>query len=48
MTMKEKEMLLYKTKRYLQRKIQLKVPHRKILVTMQEQINLKDLEIRNP
>ena len=48
MTMKEKKMLLYKTKRYLQRKILLKVPHRNMLVTIEEQINLKDLEIRNP
>ena len=31
-------MLLYKTKRYLQRKILLKVPQRNILVTIQEQI----------
>ena len=47
MTLKEKQMLLYKTKRHLQRKILLKVPLRNILVTLQEQITLKHWEIRN-
>ena len=40
MTLKEKK--ICKTKRYLQRKILLKVPQRNILVTMQEQITVKD------
>ena len=48
MKSKEKKMLLYKTKRYLQRKILLKVPQRNILVTIEEQIALKDRKIRNP
>ena len=48
MTLKEKKMLLYKTKRYLQRKILLKVPQRNIPVTILEQITLKDWEIRKP
>ena len=48
MTLKEKKMLFYKTKRYLQRKILLKVPQRNIQVTIEEQITLKDREIRNP
>ena len=47
MTMKEKKMLLYKIKRYLQRKMLLKVPQRNVVVTIQEQITLKDWEIRN-
>ena len=48
MTLKKKKMLLYKTKRYFQRKILLKVPQRNILVTIQKQINLKHREIRHP
>ena len=48
MTLKEKKMLLYKTKRYLQRKILLKVSQKNILVTIQDQITLKDQEIGNP
>ena len=48
MTLKEKKMLLYKTKRYLQRVILLKVPHRNILVMIREQITIRDREIRNP
>ena len=48
MTLKEKRMLLYKTKRYLQKKKLLKIPQRNILVTIQDQITLKDWEIRNP
>ena len=40
MTLKEKN--ICKTKRCLQRKILLKVPQRNILVTMQEQITVKD------
>ena len=41
MTVKEEKMLLYKTKRYFQRKVLLKVPQRNILVTMQVQMTLK-------
>ena len=48
MTLKEEKMLLYKTKRYLQRKILLQVPQGNILVTIQEEITLKYREIRNP
>ena len=47
MTLEEKKMLLYKTKRYLLRKILLKVPQRNILVAMQEPITLEDWEIKN-
>ena len=39
-------MLLYKTKRYLKRKVFLKVPQRNTLVTIQEQTRLKDRELR--
>ena len=46
MTMKERKMLLYKSKRYFERKILLKVPQRNIFVTIQEQITLNDQEIR--
>ena len=42
MTLKEKN--IYKTKRYLQRKILLKVPQRNILVTIQEQITMVILD----
>ena len=48
MTLKEKKMLLHKTKRYLQKKHLLRVPQRRIVVTIQEQITLKDREMRNP
>ena len=47
MTLTEKKMLLYKTKRYLQRKILLKVLQRNILVTIQEQITLNSKRSRN-
>ena len=48
MALNEKKLSLYKTKRYLQRKILLKVPQRNILVTIHKQITVKDREIRNP
>ena len=48
MTLKEKKMLLHKTKRDLQRKILLQVPQGNVLVTIQEEITLKYREIRNP
>ena len=47
MILKEEKMLLYHTKRYIQREILLQVPQRNILVTIQEQITLKYREIRN-
>ena len=47
MTLKEKKMLLYKTKRYLQKTISFKVPQRNVLVTIEEQITITDQEIRN-
>ena len=47
MTLKEEKMLIYKTKRYLQRKILPQVPQRNILVTIQEQITLKYRERNN-
>ena len=48
MPLKEEKMLLYKTKRYLQRNILLQVPQRNILVAIQEQITRKYRELRNP
>ena len=48
MTLKEEKMLLYKTKRYIQKKMLLHVPQINILVTTQEHITLKYREIRNP
>ena len=48
MTMKERKVLLYKAKKYLQRKILRKVPRRNILVTILEQITPTEREMRNP
>ena len=47
MILKEKKMLLYHTKIYIQRKVSLQVPQRNVLVTIQEEITLKHREIRN-
>ena len=44
----EKKTLFYKTKRHLQKTILLKVPQRKILITIEEQIIIRGQEIRNP
>ena len=48
MTMKDRKVLLYKAKKYLQRKILRKVPQRNIIVTIPEQITPTDREMRNP
>ena len=48
MTMKDRKVLLYKAKKYLQRKILRKVPQRNVIVTIPEQITPTDREMRNP
>ena len=42
------ENVTLQNKRYIKRKILVKVPQRNVVVTIQEQITLKDRKIRNP